>query len=56
MAIGVGWLRDWLDELPAGCSVAIDEGGLRLIEVDGDNWLEIGGEPEEENDETTENL
>lgn len=35
---------NWLNTLPEDASVAIDEGGLTLIEVDGEAYLEVGGE------------
>lgn len=44
-------LINWLESLEPGACVAIDEGGLTLREVDGDAYIEIGGEPSEGDDE-----
>lgn len=46
-------IQAWLDTLPDDSSVAIDEGGLSLVEIDGEGmeteaYLEIGMTPREE--------
>ena len=45
-------LKRWLATLTPGNSVAIDEGGLTLVEIDGNqqtgSYYEIGGTPEPE--------
>ena len=46
-------IREWVDTLEAGSAVAIDDGGLCLVELDADGkktgaYLEIGGEPRDE--------
>jgi hypothetical protein len=47
MAMSIQELRTWLDTLEAGAQVAIDEGGLSLVQVgtEGDVYIEVGGEP-----------
>ncbi len=57
MAMSVKEVTDWLNEVSDFNHVAIDDGGLALVEVeskgaDGEynNYLEIGGVPEEEGD------
>jgi hypothetical protein len=47
MAIGIDELLRWAESLPDSAEVAIDEGGLVLVEVDGEAYLEIGGTPQE---------
>jgi hypothetical protein len=47
MAIGIDELIRWAESLPDSAEVAIDEGGLVLVEVDGEAYLEIGGTPQE---------
>lgn len=44
---------DWINTLDDDSSIAIDEGGLSLVEIDGDGnetdaYLEVGMTPEEE--------
>jgi hypothetical protein len=39
-------IKAWLDSLHPDAAVGISEGGLSLIEVDGDAYLEVGGLPE----------
>lgn len=51
--ISVSELLDWVATLPLNHNVAIDEGGLTLVEVDlelktTEAYLEVGGEPENE--------
>jgi hypothetical protein len=46
-------LIDWLKTLEKGSSVAIDEGGLTLVEINSEGkkteaYLEVGGEPRDE--------
>lgn len=46
-------VQRWLDTIPDGSSIAIDEGGLSIVEVDAsgeqtDAYLEIGMTPSEE--------
>ena len=43
-------LIDWLDSLPAGTNVGIDEGGLMLVTADPDSpaYLEVGGIPSDD--------
>lgn len=46
-------LRRWLEALPDDAGVAIDDGGLCLVEIDAsgrqtDAYMEIGGIPDEE--------
>lgn len=44
MAENANVLRQWLDMLPEGCSVGIDDGGLTLVCVeDPEIYYEIGG-------------
>ncbi|MFC5862068.1 hypothetical protein ACFPT7_07170 [Acidicapsa dinghuensis] len=50
MAIGAAELRRWIESLPEASEVAIDEGGLTLIEIGGDAYLEVGGVPLENED------
>jgi hypothetical protein len=45
--MSVDELKDWLNTLPADALVAIDEGGLSLVEVDGEASIEIGGVEDE---------
>jgi len=58
MAMNVEEVTGWLNKISDLNHVAIDEGGLALVEVeskgaDGEynNYLEIGGVSEEEDDE-----
>lgn len=44
----VSEIKTWLDTLPPGASVGVDEGGLAITTPDGENYLEIGGIPEDE--------
>jgi len=44
---------DWISTIPDGSSIAIDEGGLSIVEIDADgketdSFLEIGMTPDEE--------
>ena len=43
-------VKRWLDSLHEDASIAVDEGGLALVEVgtNGETYLEIGCEPERE--------
>ena len=50
MAIDVNELIRWLRTLPDDADVAIDEGGLTLVEVEGDAYMEVGGLPNDEID------
>lgn len=47
----VSELKKWLQSLPDDAVVGIDEGGLSLETEDGENWLEIGGLVEDDEDE-----
>jgi hypothetical protein len=51
MAIGVGELREWLKGRDEADEVAIDDGGLALVIVGNDAYIEVGGMPDEEEDE-----
>ncbi len=61
MAMSVKEVTDWLNEISDLNHVAVDDGGLALVEVeswDGDeycNYLEIGGVPEKQEEEDHEN-
>lgn len=48
MAISAKELKQWINSLPDGTSVGIDEGGL-ILQVSGNPevYLEVGGLPEE---------
>lgn len=54
--ISVKELQRWLNTLPPGDSVAVDEGGLALVQICelsgevGDAYLEVGGVPEDNSD------
>lgn len=50
MTIAAAELRRWIDSLPEDSEVAIDEGGLTLMETGGDAYLEVGGIPLESED------
>lgn len=42
-------VRCWLAAIPEDHHVAVDDGGLTLVEVeDNKNYIEIGGVPEDE--------
>jgi hypothetical protein len=46
-------VQRWLDTIPDGSSIAIDEGGLSIVEIDAsgeqtDAYLEVGMTPAEE--------
>ncbi len=46
---------DWINTLDDDSGIAIDEGGLSLVEIDGDGnetdaYLEVGMTPEEEDE------
>lgn len=50
--IDIDTVQRWLDTLQKGSSVAIDDGGLTLVEIDKSGkkteaYLEVGGEPDE---------
>ena len=50
MTIEAKELKEWINSLPSGTSIGIDEGGLTLQVVGNpDVYLEIGGLPDEEN-------
>lgn len=49
MAILVSELERWLSRLSSDAEVAIDEGGLILSEVGSGAYIEIGGEPNDDN-------
>lgn len=36
-------IQRWLDTLPAGTLVGVDEGGLSLVAIGEDAYLEVGG-------------
>ena len=44
--IPVSDLRKWLDTLPVGELVGVDDGGLVLVALDTDAYIEVGGLPE----------
>ncbi len=44
-------IQEWLDTLPADDTVGIDEGGLTLVSSSG-AYLEVGGEPDEDDEES----
>jgi hypothetical protein len=44
-------VRDWLNTLPEDAVIGIDEGGLSLQMLGGEEYLELGGLPEDENEE-----
>ena len=49
-------LKAWLNTLPDDSSVAIDDGGLTLVEIDSSteetgNYIEIGGTPVEDDED-----
>jgi len=47
MAMMARDVKEWLDTVQPDSAVAIDDGGLRLVEVrDPDCWLEVGGLPQ----------
>ena len=48
MSITKQELQDWLATLPEGAEVAVDEGGLTLVEVGQDAYVEVGGIPDGE--------
>jgi len=51
MAMRKSEIQGWLDTIPGDPMIAIDEGGLTLIQIgpnSGSVWCEVGGEPEEE--------
>jgi hypothetical protein len=41
-------VKRWLETLEADGYVAIDDGGLTLVQIDGEAWLEVGGIPDDE--------
>ena len=41
-------VREWLSTLPDDANVAIDHGGLALVEVDGEAYIEVGGIPQDD--------
>lgn len=51
MAVGVAELRKWLNGQDEADEVAIDDGGLALVIVGGDAYIEVGGMPDEDSDE-----
>ena len=51
--------QDWLDTVEDDGFVAIDDGGLQLVELDADReetgaYLEVGGTPEEDDEDEEE--
>lgn len=48
MAMIVTEIKEWLDSLPPGALVGIDDGGLALQQVGAEAYLEIGRMPENE--------
>jgi hypothetical protein len=44
--VGRQELLEWVESLSEDAEIAIDEGGLTLIEVEGEAYLEVGGSPE----------
>ena len=48
MAMKKEELQAWLESLPNGCEIGVDDGGLTLQVVDHDAYCEVGGLPEEE--------
>lgn len=51
MALEVELIKEWLNALPNGARVGIDDGGLQLQTIDGQNWLEVGGLPTDEEED-----
>ena len=46
-------MREWLERVPDGSLVGVDDGGLALVVVGAeDNYFEIGGVPLEEGEES----
>ena len=54
MAMDVNELIRWLRTLPDNADVAIDEGGLTLVEVGGDAYMEVGGIPRDDDEDDDE--
>lgn len=53
MGMSVLEVKSWLDTLPKWAEVAVDDGGLSLVVVGHENvYLEVGGVPEDETDES----
>lgn len=50
MAIHIRELIEWLQTLPPNDAVAVDNGGLTLVHLGGEAYLEVGGIPEEYDD------
>lgn len=48
MAMESDEILRWLHTLHRNSVVAIDDGGLQLVEVGGEAWLEVGGIPDED--------
>lgn len=49
-------LREFLDSLPDDANVAVDDGGLQIVEIDDEgvetgSYIEVGGIPLEDEDE-----
>jgi hypothetical protein len=54
--MAVAEVREWLETLAGDSGVAVDEGGLMLVEVNAqgeqiDNYLEVGSVPEDDEEE-----
>jgi len=50
MSMSANEVIRWIISLPIDCEIAIDEGGLSLVQV-GTNeeiYIEVGGEPEDD--------
>ena len=52
MSIMVSDLENWLSMLKPDAEVAIDEGGLVIVEVGGDAYLEVGGIPDGDDEDS----
>lgn len=46
MAISAKEVIRWLRTLDQDAEIAIDDGGLTLVEIDGEAYLEVGGFPD----------
>jgi len=46
MAIAIEHLKRWLNTLPRGGTVSIDEGGLTIVCIEEEGaYIEVGGDP-----------
>jgi hypothetical protein len=49
MATDKAEVLQWMNSLPDGVRIAVDDGGLTLVVIGSDDYIEIGGVPDEEN-------